>query len=67
MTQTEVTSEHITEPPSRICPPFTLETARATGKAAENAWNSRDPEIMAQVHTEDSAWRNRTEFCKGKD
>jgi nuclear transport factor 2 (NTF2) superfamily protein len=38
-------------------PPFTLETARAKVKAAENAWNRRDPEIVAQGYTEDSDWR----------
>jgi nuclear transport factor 2 (NTF2) superfamily protein len=51
----------------RITPPFTLETARAKVKAAKNAWNSRDPDIVAQGYTEDSDWRNRTEFFKGRE
>ncbi len=56
-----MTSDHITPTAARITPPFTLETARAKVKAAENAWNSRDPEIVAQAYTEDSDWRNLAE------
>jgi uncharacterized protein (TIGR02246 family) len=62
-----MTSDQITPTASLITPPFTLETARAKVKAAENAWNSRDPEIVAQGYTEDSDWRNRTEFFKGRE
>jgi nuclear transport factor 2 (NTF2) superfamily protein len=36
-------------------------------KAAEDAWNSRDPERVALAYTEDSEWRNRTEFFCGRD
>lgn len=50
-----------------MTPPFTRETARAKVKAAENAWNSRDPEIVAQAYTENSEWRNRVEFFKGRE
>jgi len=50
-----------------IKPPFTQETARAKVKAAENAWNSRDPERVALAYTEDSHWRNRTEFFSGRE
>lgn len=50
-----------------IRPPFTLETARAKVKAAENAWNTRDPERVALAYTEDSAWRNRDEFFTGRE
>lgn len=50
-----------------IRPPFTLETALAKVQAAEDAWNSRDPERVALAYTEDSEWRNRTEFLKGRD
>jgi len=49
-----------------IRPPFTLETALAKVQAAENAWNSRDPERVALAYTEDSEWRNRTEFLHGR-
>ena len=50
-----------------IRPPFTLETARAKVKTAENAWNTRDPERVALAYTEDSAWRNRDEFFAGRE
>lgn len=50
-----------------IKPPFTEETARAKVKTAEDAWNSRDPERVALAYTEDSEWRNRTEFFKGRE
>ena len=48
-------------------PPFTLETAKAKIQAAENAWNTRDPEHVALAYTEDSEWRNRHEFVNGRD
>lgn len=48
-------------------PPFTRETARAKVKAAEDAWNTRDPERVARAYTEDSQWRNRTEFFAGRE
>ncbi len=48
-------------------PPFTLETALAKVQAAEDAWNSRDPERVALAYTPDSEWRNRTEFLRGRD
>ena len=50
-----------------IKPPFTYETAKAKVKAAENAWNTCNPEIVALAYTEDSEWRNRTEFFKGRE
>ncbi len=49
-----------------LIPPFTLETATAKVKAAQDAWNSRDPERVALAYTEDSQWRNRTEFLTGR-
>ena len=51
---------------SPIRPPFTLETARAKVQAAEDAWNTRDPERVALAYSEDSEWRNRTEFLHGR-
>jgi uncharacterized protein len=48
-------------------PPFDEETARQKVKAAEDAWNTRDPEKVAQAYTEDSEWRNREEFFKGRE
>jgi len=48
-------------------PPFTKESAAAKVQAAEDAWNTRDPERVALAYSEDSEWRNRTEFLKGRD
>jgi nuclear transport factor 2 (NTF2) superfamily protein len=48
-------------------PPFTIETARQKIQAAEDAWNSRDPDRVALAYTEDSEWRNRAEFLTGRD
>ena len=56
-----------TPKPTDIKPPFTEETARAKVKAAENAWNTRDPDRVALAYTEDSDWRNRDQFFKGGD
>ncbi len=47
-------------------PPFTEETARQ-GPDAEDAWNTRDPEKVAQAYTEDSEWRNRDEFFEARE
>ncbi|MEV7612495.1 nuclear transport factor 2 family protein [Streptomyces sp. NPDC089799] len=54
----------VTRPP---LPPFTEETARAKVQAAEDAWNSRDPERVALAYTEDSRWRNRDRFLQGRE
>lgn len=48
-------------------PPFTLETAKAKIQAAEDAWNTRDPDRVALAYTEDSQWRNRSEFLNGRE
>lgn len=50
-----------------IRPPFTLETALAKVQAAEDAWNSRDPPRVTMAYTEDTEWRNRTEFLRGRE
>ena len=47
-------------------PPFTRETAMQKIRAAEDGWNSRDPERVALAYTADSAWRNRSEFFSGR-
>lgn len=49
-----------------IVPPFTAETAAAKVRAAEDAWNSRDPARVALAYTPDSRWRNRAEFVNGR-
>ncbi|KQN30724.1 hypothetical protein ASF00_05675 [Sphingomonas sp. Leaf34] len=48
-------------------PPFTHETALQKVRAAEDGWNSRDPARVALAYTEDSQWRNRSEFLQGRD
>ena len=48
-------------------PPFDEATARAKVQAAEDAWNSRDPERVAAAYTPDSRWRNRDEFLTGRE
>lgn len=53
--------------PTDIRPPFTYETALSKVKAAEEAWNSCDPERVVLAYTEDSQWRNRDEFLSGRD
>ena len=52
-----------TRPP---LPPFTAETAARKARAAEDAWNTREPERVALAYTEDSVWRNRAEFFAGR-
>lgn len=47
-------------------PPFTLESATAKVRAAEDAWNTRDPARVAAAYTLDTRWRNRTEFLSGR-
>ena len=48
-------------------PPFTAETAREKVQAAENAWNTRDPKLVAMAYTSESEWRNRDEFLSGRE
>ena len=47
-------------------PPFTSESAAVKVRAAEDAWNSRDPQRVSLAYTEDSRWRNRSEFLTGR-
>ena len=51
----------------KIVPPFTEETAKAKVQAAEDAWNSKNPEQVSLAYTKDSEWRNRHHFFKGRD
>lgn len=53
-----------TRPP---LPPFDTETATRKVRLAEDAWNSRDPDRVVQVYTEDTVWRNRAEFPVGRE
>ena len=47
-------------------PPFTQGTAALKVRAAENAWNTKNPEKIALAYTMDSFWRNRTKFVEGR-
>jgi nuclear transport factor 2 (NTF2) superfamily protein len=47
-------------------PPFTAETAAIKARKAEDAWNSRDPVAVSLAYSEDSRWRNRSEFFTGR-
>ncbi|MFT9398990.1 DUF1348 family protein [Acetobacter sp.] len=48
-------------------PPFTLETATQKVRAAEDAWNSKNPDAVSLAYTPESVWRNRTSFLQGRD
>ncbi|HEY2476966.1 MAG TPA: nuclear transport factor 2 family protein [Candidatus Cybelea sp.] len=47
-------------------PPFTHDSAVKKVRAAEDAWNTRDAERVSLAYTEDSSWRNRSEFLVGR-
>ena len=47
-------------------PPFDAVTAAQKVRMAEDGWNSRDPARVALAYTEDSRWRNRNEFLRGR-
>jgi nuclear transport factor 2 (NTF2) superfamily protein len=49
-----------------LAPPFTAETAARKVRMAENAWNSREPVRVSLAYSEDSRWRNRSEFFSGR-
>lgn len=53
--------------PAPLVPPFTRETATRKVRLAEDGWNSRDPERVSLVYTNDSVWRNRAEFPVGRE
>ena len=54
------------EPPRPPLPPFTAETAAKKVRAAEDAWNTRDPQKVSGAYSPDSTWRNRSEFFAGR-
>lgn len=58
------TTQTDTKPP---LPPFTLETARQKVKAAQNVWNTKNPQVVKNAYTPDSIWRNRDTFLQGTD
>ena len=48
-------------------PPFTRDSATQKVRMAEDAWNSQDPDRVALAYTENSNWRNRSEFLAGRE
>ena len=50
-----------------LLPPFTMETALQKVQAAEDAWNTKDPDKVSLAYTIDTEWRNRTEFINGRE
>lgn len=52
---------------NKLVPPFTLETAKAKVQAAEDAWNSMNPEKVSMAYSIDSQWRNRDQFFTGRE
>jgi uncharacterized protein len=63
MTTMTVTSTIVVKPP---VPPFTDESAVVKARLAEDAWNTCDPEHVAQGYSSDSVWRNRSVFVTGR-
>jgi uncharacterized protein len=58
--------EELVSPALPPVPPFTRETAIQKVRAAEDGWNSREPERVALAYTRNSRWRNRSEFLNGR-
>lgn len=56
-----------TQPQRHPLPPFDMEKAQQKVQAAEDAWNTRDPEKVSMAYTIDTEWRNRTEFINGRE
>lgn len=50
-----------------LTPPFTATTAREKVQLAEDAWNTRNPDVVSRAYSVDSAWRNRDEFFSGRE
>src|SRR3954452_4587251 len=66
-TRCPMTTSPTPTPATVNSPPFTRQSALLKVRAAEDAWNSRDPDRVALGYTEDSVWRNRSEFIVGRD
>jgi uncharacterized protein len=59
--------DHAIEPPRPPLPPFDAQTAAQKIRAAEDAWNTRDPQRVALAYAPNSVWRNRAEFLTGRE
>jgi uncharacterized protein len=66
-TRCPITTSPTPTPAAVNAPPFTRQSAILKVRAAEDAWNSRDPDRVALAYTEDSVWRNRSEFIVSRD
>ena len=64
---TYLSNRCVSSKPNEIKPPFDEKKAKLKVKAAENVWNTCNPQLVAQAYTEDSKWRNRTEFFIGRE
>ncbi len=64
---TALTQANPADAPRPPLPPFDLVSATAKVQAAEDAWNSRNPDRVALAYTQDTQWRNRAEFLTGRD
>lgn len=60
-------TSHSLEQPKPPFPPFNLESATQKVRMAEDAWNTRDPELVSKAYTVNSSWRNRSEFLAGRE
>src|SRR5512146_1412784 len=63
MSRRATEEDSVSRPP---LPPVNAETAAQNARMAEGAWNTRDPARVALAYTEDSRWRNRSEFLQGR-
>ncbi|WWC59122.1 uncharacterized protein I303_101670 [Kwoniella dejecticola CBS 10117] len=55
------------QPPLHPLPPFTAETAHQKVKAAQDKWNTKNPQLISPAYTPNSIWRNRDEFFEGRE
>ena len=53
--------------PAPLVPPFTIDTAKRKIRLAEDNWNSRDPNRVVLGYSQQSRWRNRSEFIVGRE
>ncbi len=66
MTTPPAPSAHPATGPMSVRPPFTAETAARKARMAEDSWNTHEAERVSLAYTEDSRWRNRSEFLRGR-
>jgi nuclear transport factor 2 (NTF2) superfamily protein len=64
--QIKQTCLYIINKMKKVTPPFTEESAKAKVQAAEDAWNSKNPETVSLAYAIDSKWRNRAQFFTGR-